>query len=303
MIGNLAEGAVGKYNQYFVDLAQNLLQYGEQDTTIRLGWEFNGNWMPWAVANVKEAVNFAAYYRDIVDAMRSVNGQKFTFVWDGASGPGYGEDYTVAQSYPGNGYVDYIGQDVYDIAGKTAPTEPGTWENATLPLVTTVSTFAESVHKPMVIPEWGVASANAHGLGDDPYWLTQMVNWIKTQNVSWASYFNFDDSQGSFAITDGKFPNSLAAFRAGLSGASSRWGWLSLPAASAPAASLTGTSQPDAVAPEVPVVILLPIVAIGMFAAYAMRRRKTRGLPAAQRIEGSSVPSRSPSESNDHVTV
>ena len=96
---------MGKYNQYFVDLAKNLVQYGEQDTTIRLGWEFNGNGLLWAVASANDAVNFAAYYRDIVDAMRSVNGQKFTFVWDGASGPGYGEDYTVAQSYPGNGYV------------------------------------------------------------------------------------------------------------------------------------------------------------------------------------------------------
>lgn len=286
VLGTLAEGAAKKYNQYFVDLAQNLVHYGEQNTTIRLGWEFNGNWFAWAVANTNDAVNFAAYYRDIVDAMRSVNGQEFTFVWDGASGPGYGENYTVAQSYPGNGYVDYIGQDIYDTPGTTAPTEPGTWENTTLPLLNTVSAFAESVDKPMVIPEWGVASANAHGLGDDPYWLTQMVNWIKTQNVSWASYFNFDDLRGSFAITDGKFPHSLAAFRAGLSGASSGRGWLSVPAASAPAASLTEMPQPDAAAPEVPVVILLPIVAIAMFAAYAMRRRKTRGLAAAQKNRG-----------------
>ena len=28
-----------------------------------------------------------------------------------------------------------------------------------------------------------------------PTWPTQMVNWIKTQNVSWASYFNFDYSK------------------------------------------------------------------------------------------------------------
>ncbi len=303
VLGTLAEGAAGKYNQYFVDLAQNLVQYGERDTTIRLGWEFNGNWFAWAVANTNDAVNFAAYYREIVDAMRSVNGQEFTFVWDGAGGPGYGEDYTVAQSYPGNGYVDYIGQDVYDTPWTSAPTEPGVWEHITLPLLTTVSAFAERVDKPMVIPEWGVASAKAHGLGDDAYWLTQMVKWIKSQNVSWASYFNFDDSQGSFALTDGEFPNSLAAFRAGLSGASSGRDWLSVPAASAPAVSHPETSQLDAAAPEFPVVILLPLAAIAVFAIYAMRRRKTRGLTAAQRVDGPSAPCPSPSEANNHVTV
>jgi hypothetical protein len=278
-LGSLVAGAAGQYNQYFVALAQKLVQYGEQATTIRLGWEFNGNWFAWAVANTTDAINFAAYFRDIVDAMRSVNGQQFTFVWDGAGGPQYGESYTVAQSYPGNAYVDYIGQDIYDTPYTAAPTEPGTWQTTTLPELTTLSAFAQSVDKPMALPEWGVAGTNAYGLGDDPYWVTQMVNWITTHNVAWESYFNYDYSGGDFAITDGNFPSSLTAFRAGLSGASSSW---PLPGRVASAASLPDASQqPAAAAPEVPVVIMFPIVAVAIF-SYALRRRNTRDLTAAR---------------------
>ena len=43
---------------------------------LRLGWEFNGTWYPWAVTDPTDAADFAAYFRNIVTAMRLVPGHR-----------------------------------------------------------------------------------------------------------------------------------------------------------------------------------------------------------------------------------
>ncbi len=68
--------------------------------------------------------------------------------------------------------------------------------------------------KPIVFPEWGVGIRNdGHVLGDDPYFINQFASWITTHNVAWTNMFSYDSSQRD-DITDGSFPNALAAFRA-----------------------------------------------------------------------------------------
>ena len=43
------------------------MNYGFADATIRLGWEFNGNWFAWAASNDPAA--FITYWQRIVTAM------------------------------------------------------------------------------------------------------------------------------------------------------------------------------------------------------------------------------------------
>jgi hypothetical protein len=60
--------------------------------------------------------------------------------------------------------------------------------------------------------------SDGHGLGDDPYYIDQMVSWMHSpaNDVTFESYF--DDSTGGVnsLITGGSFPDSLAAFSAAL---------------------------------------------------------------------------------------
>ena len=82
-VGSLATGATGAYNSYFVTLAQNLIAGGEGNAYLRLGWEFDGNWFPsWAAQTPAAEADFAAYFDQIVTAMRSVPGEDFQFVWN-----------------------------------------------------------------------------------------------------------------------------------------------------------------------------------------------------------------------------
>ena len=44
----LTQGATGEFDHYFVTVAKNIVNAGFANSIIRLGWEFNGGWFPWA---------------------------------------------------------------------------------------------------------------------------------------------------------------------------------------------------------------------------------------------------------------
>ena len=85
------------------------------DAVIRLGWEFDGGWMPWSSPG-NEALWVQAY-RHVHDVFRG-GLPGFKFDWNGDSG--YLQGQTAA--YPGDSYVDVVGIDLYDkgMGGATA---------------------------------------------------------------------------------------------------------------------------------------------------------------------------------------
>jgi hypothetical protein len=212
----LATGATGAYNGYFTTLAQNLVAQGESNAILRLGWEFNGSWYPWSVSSNTDAQNFALYWQQIVNAMRAVPGQQFSFLWNPNAGGTTSWDLTLA--YPGNAYVDYVGTDVYDEYWGTPQTPQNAWAYQLSQSwgLNWLASFAAAHGKAMAFPEWSVCVRNdGHGLGDDPYFINQFANWIASNNVAFTNIFSFNDTAGGQDndITDGNFPNALAAFR------------------------------------------------------------------------------------------
>jgi len=215
--GTLADGAAGAYNQYFTILAQTLVNDGAANAILRLGWEFNGTWYPWSVASNADAQNFAQFWRQIVDTMRAVPGQQFKFLWNPNGGGS--SSWNLELAYPGSAYVDYIGTDVYDEYWGSSFTPQASWSNAVTQTwgLNWLTTFAAAEGRPMAIPEWSVDfRSDGHGLGDDPYFISQFANWIARSNVAFTCIFSFNDTAGGQDndLTDGSFPNALAAFRA-----------------------------------------------------------------------------------------
>ena len=53
--------------------------------------------------------------------------------------------------------------------------------------------------------------------GDDPLYVGDMIAWMRNpaNHVLYEAYFDYDGRGTNSAITDGRFPNSLAAFRTG----------------------------------------------------------------------------------------
>jgi len=180
-------------------LAQNLVQGGQPDAIVRIGWEWSASFFSWGSQNTTPA-HYVSAFRDIVTTMRGVPGQHFTFDWCANSGS-VPSDGPYGASYPGNRYVDYIGTDQYDNPGSS-------WVQsleATGGLAYTVR-FAKAHGKLVSIPEWGLHDS------DDPTFIDLMHGFISNpaNDVGYSSYFSAAVTVDS-DIT--QFPQSEAEFR------------------------------------------------------------------------------------------
>jgi hypothetical protein len=244
---SLAQGATGAYNDYFRGLAETLVSHHLGNSILRLGWEWNGNWYAWKVLNADDAHHFAAYWRQIVDTMRSVPGtENLKFDWNPTSG--FLTPYAPMEAYPGDAYVDYIGIDVYDQTWAKSPQYPdgfyplppaateteiearheAAWNDSTLATsnfgLTYWQKLADDHHKPLTIPEWGLIQRPEpynHGGLDDPYFIQQMYEYIQNpvHHVYFASYFDCDaggDGNSRISEVNGKpvqFPKSMSLYK------------------------------------------------------------------------------------------
>ena len=209
--GTLAQGAAGAYNGYFRQLAQRLVAEGQGAVTLRLGWEFNGDWYRWRVSGVAGgAASYAAYWRQIVATMRSVPGAAFTFDWCTNNGS-VPSTLNPETAYPGDAYVDYISQDVYDQA-YPATRDPATrWASiAGRPYgLNWLVGFAARHGKRIAIPEWGLGY-NAYGGGDDPYFVAQMYAFIARTNPAYHVHWEYSVPP---RLMTGRNPRAAAEFR------------------------------------------------------------------------------------------
>jgi hypothetical protein len=161
---------------------------------------------------VRDSDTFKAYWRNIVTAMRSVEGQKFEFDWNvNASNT----EIDASSYWPGDEYVDYVGVDVYDLG----------WEVGTYPYPAACdatcrlsrqqaawdeiyggdrglafwSDFAKKHGKPMTLPEWGLwQREDGHGGGDNPFFIEKMHAFITdpAHNIAYQGYFDVDTDDG-----------------------------------------------------------------------------------------------------------
>jgi fibronectin type 3 domain-containing protein len=212
-VSTLAQGAAGDYNSHFTNLAQVLVNAGEGDAIIRLGWEMNGSWYAWRVLNATDAANYRNYWVQIVTAMRAVPGASFKF--DFCPANGY-NSYPSSESYPGDAYVDIIGLDVYNTSYAT--TDPAARWNE---IVTQSygmqfwADFANTHGKQLSYPEWAtcIRTADAAGGGDDPLFIQNMFNWITSHNVAYHNYWDYQAPDLHGQLSNGQFPNSAAKFK------------------------------------------------------------------------------------------
>ena len=231
--GTLAAAAAGTYNPYYLTQAEALVAAGFGNGWCRLGWEFDSPWSAWAVSTDAQAALYAQAYQQMVETFRSVPGQAFKFVFS-MSLFNWQPPFDITQAYPGDSYVDDMGADLYNqwtskaiFGGTGVPQNVCTvaqsnevWQSyLTLEPpdgygLNWLVAFAAEHGKGICIPEWAnVIQTGGGGLGDDPTFVTNMAAWLKANNA-WSCYYE-DDEAGSgdlYALTDGSFPHSLAAF-------------------------------------------------------------------------------------------
>jgi hypothetical protein len=188
----LVAAAAGDYNSKFYNLGKLLVKDGLGNTIIGLGREMNGTWYEWSQhrAPSSEPDAFILAWRQIVTTMRSVPGQHFKFLWTV-----YPTKTSVAESWPGSAYVDYIGTDIFDWYGGRGSTYPHTSSGALdheekwQQILTTepgglnwTAAFSRATGKPIIIPEWGL-DFHTFGGQDDPLFITNIMAWMKAHHA------------------------------------------------------------------------------------------------------------------------
>ncbi len=223
--GSLAQCADGTYDAYWTGLGSKLVAAGLPDTTLRLGWEMNGNWYPWAAAG--RTNDYIGCYRHIVEVTRTVPGAHFSYAWSPNLGAG---SFPAEQAYPGDAYVDDIAVDAYDTSWTWNPTPVGVsttqaranswaWIQRGDHGLDFWSAFARSHNKPLALGEWGATwRSDGHGGGDNTGYVNSMFDFIDdpANKVAYATYFNSADSASprhDLMRPDTVFPTAAAAFR------------------------------------------------------------------------------------------
>jgi hypothetical protein len=193
----LEAAAAGADDARFRALGALLVRDGFAGAIINLGREMTGGWYNWSEQKCPRAEPrcYVLAWRHAVDAMRSVPGQHFRFLWTAFPGAAAAID-----AWPGASYVDLVGTDVYDWYGGPNYTYPHTasgqldhdakWRQIlTQPGgLDWLAQLSRLTGKPVVIPEWGL-DFHSFGGQDDPAFITRMLAWLHAHHaigVYWA---------------------------------------------------------------------------------------------------------------------
>eukprot|EP01117_Protostelium_nocturnum_P015062 TRINITY_DN579_c0_g3_i1.p1 TRINITY_DN579_c0_g3~~TRINITY_DN579_c0_g3_i1.p1 ORF type:complete len:400 (+),score=53.69 TRINITY_DN579_c0_g3_i1:1-1200(+) len=233
---SLAQCANGNYNNYYVKFATNMVKNGMPNAIMRVGWEFNNDWSWGAKGNEQ---SYAACFRQVVTAMRSVANSNFKFDWNVDASAYWWDHSKMDLCYPGDAYVDYISCDTYDASWAAYPypspcddackqkSWQTAWNDYTHGLFY-MRDYAKSHGKYFAIPEWGVWTTNQNperGGLDNAWYIEQMYNFITdpNNNVGYEIYFNIDAGDGLHRISDTNndgtrgfkttFPNAAAKYK------------------------------------------------------------------------------------------
>jgi hypothetical protein len=187
----MAGCAAGDYNDKWRQFGTNIKNAGlDDETVIRLGWEFNGDWYKWQASDPGQ---FAECWRQIVSSAESTAP---ALLWDWNVNRGKGASVTDARkAYPGDAYVDIVGIDSYDMwPGVTNQADWAAQYSGPYGLKFW-SDFATDHGKRISVAEWGVypgPSSGGSSGGDNAFYIAKMQGFFKSQgsHLAYESYFN-----------------------------------------------------------------------------------------------------------------
>jgi hypothetical protein len=187
----LADCATGAYDAHWKDFGSALVSNDRADSIIRIGWEFNGDFMYWHATN--DTAQFISCWNHVAAAIKSTDPQALAdWTINAHSTPSDSCNGDARQCYPGDTNVDYIGIDNYDEYPPSTKTPFDTIAMAAGGL-DWIYAFAVQHGKRFGVGEWGVVSgATTNGGGDNPAFVQNMYGWFAAHasNGLYESYFS-----------------------------------------------------------------------------------------------------------------
>jgi hypothetical protein len=201
--GSLLACSRGDYDAHWSRFGRNVTRAGMAGrVVVRLAWEFNGNWNPWAATN---PTRFVYCWRHLQAAAEST-ARALRWEWCVNRGVGDVVLTDAAQAYPGDRYVDFVGMSSYD--GYPAVKDAASWRTqyAGPGGLKHWADFARRRHKKLALSEWGLFPGTAWGTnggGDNPRYVSRMFDFFRQQRsiMGYEAYFNEDDPYQAGALS------------------------------------------------------------------------------------------------------
>lgn len=202
---DMDDSASGVHDSDYIQAANNLVPWRDRILSIRIGWEFNvDNGYPWSQGGTggsnQTPANYAASFARFASKIRErLPGVPID--WCPLADHPLPDDW-----YPGDEYVDIIGNDVYvkqafhsnnfsQVLGWTAGLY---WQEA----------FATQHGKLMSYPEWAIDYTN----GSD--FIQKMSEWMRKPRASRVLYQGYWNSNDVVSTKLDDKPLNLAAYKA-----------------------------------------------------------------------------------------
>lgn len=246
--GTLQQIASGAHDDTYRGIAEAYRDAGYSTIDMRIGWEMNGDYMPWSMGNTSESVGqWRAAFAHVADVVHSVSGIKVNTVWN--PNVGNNNKIDVRESYAGDDKVDIIGLDIYSPAYKydssvsnsqyynnpsASQYHPNGEDPAQWGLAQTIA-MAKAHGKPVGIGETGV------GVGDNtdlPGTIADAFSASGAPSLAFVNVWDVTTGEGDWHFTDGHNTAAGKAWAAAFGGGGS---------SNAPAPASTATNVPDSV--------------------------------------------------------
>lgn len=119
---NLYSIIEGHFDSFFSDWASQIKKV-DGLVLLRILHEFNGDWYPWCIVNNdKNPELLIKAFRHIHDIFKNQDAINVKFIWCPNSTSYPQEKWNfIMSAYPGDEYVDFVGLDIYNGAGKGLP--------------------------------------------------------------------------------------------------------------------------------------------------------------------------------------
>jgi beta-mannanase len=204
---SMASIAAGDHDRYIRQFATAVKRF-RSPVLIRFAHEMNGDWYPWAVGvNGTTARQYVTAWRHVVNLFRAVGAGNARWVW--SPNVVRRTQSPLAATWPGAGYVDWVGLDGYN--GGSALNWGGWLTPEEIFTKTLTDVRAIAPNTPVMITETGCVEAG----GDKADWIRALFGWIERHpDVRALVWFN-KDAQADWRITTSDA--ARAAFAHGLS--------------------------------------------------------------------------------------
>ena len=181
----------GEYDDYIDTFAKEVVKTG-MPVAIRLDHEMNGDWYPWSEdQSYNSPGEYVAMWRHVVDRFRAAGADKYVIWLWAPSRVDNVRHQTIAEYYPGDDYVDWVGMSGYQRSATSLATFDITF-GKTLGLLRKLTT------KPIFLAEIGATESG----GRKADWITSLFdNLPKSPDIIGFAWFNIAVTSGGGADT------------------------------------------------------------------------------------------------------